>query len=213
MFQNWLWKLQSLGPRVVSCPLLGPIGRPPRHWAGDARRGERQSRNVCHAPVYLRRRRVLQSDQVHLDPEVLEQELAWDATHRVEGVIRVRMGCPWWREKFKIPRWFFNAGPAKRKYLKSSPSISSTWNCKRCYYGSAYYQSFIRINLVHNRAQQGQLGYKPHFDLFEPATNGNRFGPASNTMGRAMTHVSKCKILVESARMLNLKKCELQWNL
>ena len=81
-------------------PLLGPIGRPPRDGAGDARRGEGQACNVCHAPVYLRRRRVLQSDQVHLDPEVLEQQLARDTAHRVEGVVRVRMGCAWWRKKF-----------------------------------------------------------------------------------------------------------------
>ena len=81
------------GPRVLVGPLLGPIGRPPRHGAGDARRGEGQSRNVCHAPVYLRGRRVLQADQVHLDAEVFEQKLPRDATDRVESVVRIRMGC------------------------------------------------------------------------------------------------------------------------
>ena len=87
------------GPRVLVGPLLGPIGRPPRQRAGDARRGEGQPCNVCHAPVYLRRRRVLQSDQVHLDPEVLEQQLARYTAHRVEGVVRVRVGCAWLVER------------------------------------------------------------------------------------------------------------------
>ena len=84
------WGLGSL----VS-PLLGPIRWPPRERAGDARRGEGQARNVCHAPVYLRRRRVLQSDQVHLDPEVFEQQLARDPANRVKCVVGVRVGCAW----------------------------------------------------------------------------------------------------------------------
>ena len=80
--------------RSLVGPLLGPIGWwPPLHRAGDPRGSEGQSCNVCHAPVYLRGRRVLQSDQVHLDAEVFEQKLPRDATDRVESVVRVRMGC------------------------------------------------------------------------------------------------------------------------
>ena len=104
-----MWALQTLGPRVVSWPLLGPVGHwPPRQGAGDARRGQGQPCNVSHAPVYLRRWRVLQSDQVHLDAEVLEQQLPWDATHRVERVVGVRMGRAWGRVEIQSfhQMWF-----------------------------------------------------------------------------------------------------------
>ena len=81
--------------RSLVGPLLGPIigWWPPLHRAGDPRGSEGQSCNVCHAPVYLRGRRVLQPDQVHLDAEVFEQKLPRDATDRVESVVRIRMGC------------------------------------------------------------------------------------------------------------------------
>ena len=56
-------------------------------------------------------------------------------------------------------RWFFflqcETGPAKRKYLKSSPSISSTWNC-----GSDVKCSMDQHNSQHQSGRhQGQLGY------------------------------------------------------
>ena len=36
--------------------------------------------------------RLLESDEVHLDPEVLHQQLPGHAAHRVEGVVRVGVG-------------------------------------------------------------------------------------------------------------------------
>ena len=36
--------------------------------------------------------RLLESDEVHLDPEVLHQQLPGHAAHRVEGVVRVGPG-------------------------------------------------------------------------------------------------------------------------
>ena len=73
-----------------------PDARPDaRCQARQARQA--RARQVRDAPVYLGWWRRAEAHQVHLDAEVLEEELPGDPAHRVEGVVRVGVRRAWGR--------------------------------------------------------------------------------------------------------------------